>query len=616
MSLRNFIRLNASAVFLLNIIALLSSTLSIFSERESILLSATYGVIITSMLVKNRFRKEILLFSGLTLLSIFIHFATVNEVLININLFLFSFLIFLITSSFLLAYKNENLAIKLFSNIPFYIILTDILDIRDILGFIVFLFIVYSIPIINMLDIIKKEREEKIKENKIINNFTKFYTLVLSVFLLYLFILWGRNGILNEGRIFTLLSLSILIFSILIVRKGNFKVRNIGSVALTIGVVIGLLPSSNGLSVDSKNKVSEIALSKSRKVMMDNYRLPGVGYKESLRGKTFNECDQSSTLGRDCFITIYVDLAKEKGIPYALKDAIDAINTTRGQHFASHCHQVTHAIGQLAGATEFKDNPVEGLDLEPQVCATGYTHGIFEAYWKPYDNEKLKEVAPHACSDLKMVEGFYRWTCNHILGHILVQRDELNPGPQLRSCLKIPDEHSANDCLSGGWMQFFSDDPILAMFKSKNATYKEIFKYCNDEPTQSQRMCYQETFPSLSIIKNSNFASEMNDCKSASDETNMKWCLQGVARAIAITGGYTTEFAKKECAKTEEGMVRDYCYTASAASITLNMGSAFEPNRMCDLVMDKETQAYCRRWVRDSRKLIASGPNSQNMPKE
>jgi hypothetical protein len=430
---------------------------------------------------------------------------------------------------------------------------------------------------------------------------------------------WGENGIIDTTRVslvvgnILLIALSILIIKTpaIITEKKLYSVLTSFMVLLS---VVSLVPTESPFSKVSAAASQKVIADQTRATSVAGYRLPGVGYKDALSGKTFLECDQGSTEGRDCFITYYVDLAKKIGTKSAVDDVILAMNSKRGKNLNAHCHQVTHALGQFAAATDYKKDPLSGLKLEPGVCATGYTHGIFQAFWEPYDNAEMKKEAPDACAKLGMVVGFYRWTCNHILGHELVVRDGLNPGPQLRACLTMDDDHSINDCLSGGWMQFFSDDPILVMFKSKNATAKDIFTYCDREVLRMQRMCYQETFPALSIIKNSNFTSEMIDCGLASDAENKKWCIQGVARAIAITGNYTVPFATTECNKLT-GETRDYCLSASAASITLNMGSASDTQPMCAAIENEATKDYCYRWVRDSRSLIASGPGKENMPK-
>lgn len=601
MSQRNFIRLNLALSFITLIVGSLSSLLEILPINIGVSFAIFTGLL-SLLLVSSRDKVTEVLSSVVLLTTSIIAFSLQNLSIsgekIRLQDLVIGFLLLVISSTIIYFYKYKKFGI-LFGLLGLgYLTLRflNIIDLKEIFYF--------SLLLISPFILLIREKKLMI--------ISKLFIALLAVGTIAQLQEWGRLNLLNRGRVL-FIATSVLILALLLVGR---KVKSSKIIAtITLGaLVFGFMPQNYALSSKfvNESKTKKVALQREKEV--GGYRLPGVGYKDELRGKTFKECDEGSTMGRDCFITIYVDLAKEKGVEFALNDVINAINSVRGQHFASHCHQVTHAIGTFAGATDYKKNPIGGLKLEPQVCATGYTHGIFETYWKPYDNEELKAKAATACADLGMVEGFYRWTCNHILGHVLVTRDELNPGPQLRACLKITDEHSANDCLSGGWMQFFSDDPILAMFKEKDATYADIFKYCNDEPLQSQRMCYQETFPSLSIIKNSNFASEMQDCKKASDETNFVWCVQGVARAIAITGGYTVPYAKAECAKTEEGDVRDYCYTASAASITLNMGSALETGKMCDLVKDKEVKAYCQRWVRDSRGLIASGPNSENMP--
>lgn len=608
MRLRNYARITFIASFLLIIASVGASLLGILPSRMVVLLAGTLGLIVSALGVlplQKAARNLLMVITLASFMAIGIQLAGMDFVGLNPTQVIVASILLTVGSTLSYFYQGTvarvigsqiNLGAFIYLNISYLNISTPMA--------ITYFSLLSLAPAIYLVAL-------KLNLKKILLG--PLVLILASTF--FFFLTWGKAGLLNEGRDLILVSGFLFITILILANKVIFTKQSTVLSLMFFALLVGMVPSINGLSSNSFEKVVSTQAANKRSAEVSGYRLPGVGYKDELRGKTFKECDEGNTVGRDCFITLYVDLAKEKGVDAALKDAIDAVNNNRGTKFAAHCHQVTHAIGQFAAATDYKDKPIDGLKLEPQICATGYTHGVFEAYWKPISTPDLLVKTPEACKDLGMDKGFYRWTCNHILGHVLVQRDELNPGPQLRSCLKIPDEHSANDCLSGGWMQFFSDDPILAMFKAKNATYTDIFKYCNDEPLQSQRMCYQETFPSLSIIRNSNFTTEMSDCKNATDETNMIWCIQGVARAIAITGGYTVKFAKEECAKVEAGMIRDYCYTASAASITLNAGIITETRLMCDLVLAKDVNAYCKRWVRDSRKLISSGPNSQNIPK-
>ena len=445
------------------------------------------------------------------------------------------------------------------------------------------------------------------------STFKKEYLYVVLIPFAFLLVnmvsTWGEKSQFDSKRFLTIGSLLIAIIAIILLSKFDKKIAKvIGLLFVSISMVVTALPSISIYQAKTVQGYSDIE-------QIKNYTLPGVGYKNYLRGKTFQECDIAGTVGRDCFITLYVDLAKSKGMDFAINDILNAIRTNRGTTLPAVCHQVTHKLGELAGATIFKNRILDGLKMEPQICATGFTHGILTVYWNKYSNKELSSHAATACSELNLGGEYYRWTCNHILGHELVSRDELNPGPQLRACLTIKDKRSSEDCLSGGWMQFFSDDPILAMFVKVKARPSTVFAYCDKEPLISQRMCYQETFPTLSILTGSAFTQMLNLCTLAKDATDKIWCLQGVGRDIAISFNYTTEQTTVECLKTA-GEVRDYCLTAAAASITLNTGSTEKTYAMCVLVEDKNIKAYCNRWVRDSRKLIQSGPNTENTPKK
>ena len=342
--------------------------------------------------------------------------------------------------------------------------------------------------------------------------------------------------------------------------------------------------------------------------------LLSIGYVAKYEHDTFLDCaNLSNTPARDCFITYYLKQTTKDKVEVILNDIVVKVKDARYPTFYSTCHQVTHALGVYTASSIYKDFPLAAMKLEPQVCATGFTHGVFQAYWGSYSKEKMNNSAGHACSDLGITVGYYRWTCNHILGHELVDRDPLNPGPQIRNCVNIKDINSRNDCYSGGWMQFFSNDAIIAMFKNKNYRENNIFAYCNKEVEASLEMCYQETFPALAAITNGNFSEDFKMCSKAINQAGFMWCSYGVGRSIAVSSGYDMHRAVIKC-QENSGLILDYCLASAAASVTLNSGSAKDSIVVCDYITTPEIKNYCKRWVEISRGIQEGGPNASNLP--
>ncbi|MFM7088811.1 MAG: hypothetical protein ACKOW9_04775 [Candidatus Paceibacterota bacterium] len=352
----------------------------------------------------------------------------------------------------------------------------------------------------------------------------------------------------------------------------------------------------------------------------------GAGPKERFRGYDFNECD--ITNNRDCFITYFDDIALQKGVVQAVRAVVDYTKKNLGETFPSHCHQTIHNLGQMSiDLTDGDFNKVTKID--PQVCGTGFTHGLWELQFNKVGPQYMFTRTGTICEELGMDNDWFRWTCHHILGHMMMTEYMEDPTTTMEYCLKVKELHLRNDCLAGGWMNFFQDDYIIEYFRS-TGTPQELFNYCYSAKIGLVKMfCYQELFPVIYTLANGDDYTAGKMCQDYAEpqaSTGLPWdssamdfadrCVQGLARAVAVSSRYDYRIVPFRCNSMPKS-VRAPCLTSSAASTTLNTGSQKAGLEICKAIVDGPYRAYCVFWVKDSQRLLAQGPNASiDLPKD
>lgn len=349
----------------------------------------------------------------------------------------------------------------------------------------------------------------------------------------------------------------------------------------------------------------------------------GAGPRPEFRGKGFYDCDRLNS--RDCFITHYDDIALRHGVAAAVADVVEKVKNNKGATFPAHCHQVVHNLGQMA--YQLADRFGDAADLDPQVCGTGYTHGLWEQQFEILGTDVMFTRTGSLCQELNMVSDWYKWTCHHILGHMMSAKLSNDPTRASEYCTKVEDPQGLTDCLTGGWMNFFQDDVVIARMRA-DGDLKNLFGVCYGAPQATKFFCYQELFPVIySMISGDDFAAGQAclDLSEPSRGTGFPWtvpaqnytdrCIQGLARGIGASSNQNYVLMRERCLSMPE-KAHDPCLTAAAASYVLNTGGAKTAFEICKFVGDQAYREYCYFWTKHARALLANGPNSENLPGE
>jgi hypothetical protein len=406
-------------------------------------------------------------------------------------------------------------------------------------------------------------------------------------------------------KLSTVLSLICIITLIFVVPYESFSnklIKNLDSVGQVVGVEQS--PLNNGAMTSEA----------------------GAGPRPQFNDITFEFCDEINS--RDCFITFYDNLANKEGMKYALDHLVEKVRENKGKTFASHCHQTIHNLGQLA--FELSDGDFQLVSsYDPQVCGTGFIHGLYERYFNDY-GKYLFSMTGEICEKMNLLQNWYAWTCNHILGHTIMTKMMSDPNSASEYCNQLLSVNMHfRDCQAGAWMNFFADDTIINWFK-KNAMNQpeKLFNICYGAETNSKYWCYQEIFPILLTISDNNVEKMAKWCKEYSEKPRgngpiyaesalffEERCIGGMARVLGVANGYDYRVIMSRCSSIEDQRQVDTCLTAGAASIVLNTGSVSAGIELCERVEDKGYREYCYIWIKQTGVLLASGPNSENMPK-
>ena len=421
--------------------------------------------------------------------------------------------------------------------------------------------------------------------------------VIVFIFTKYVQILFPKLSI-----VLSLICIITLIFVVPYESFSNKLIKNLDSVGKVVGVEQN--PSNNGAMTSEA----------------------GAGPRPQFNDITFEFCDEINS--RDCFITFYDNLANKEGMKYALDHLVEKVRENKGKTFASHCHQTIHNLGQLA--FELSDGDFQLVSsYDPQVCGTGFIHGLYERYFNDY-GKYLFSMTGEICEKMNLLQNWYAWTCNHILGHTIMTKMMSDPNSASEYCNQLLSVNMHfRDCQAGAWMNFFADDTIINWFK-KNAMNQpeKLFNICYGAETNSKYWCYQEIFPILLTISDNNVEKMAKWCKEYSEKPRgngpiyaesalffEERCIGGMARVLGVANGYDYRVIMSRCSSIEDQRQVDTCLTAGAASIVLNTGSVSAGIELCERVEDKGYREYCYIWIKQTGVLLASGPNSENMPK-
>ena len=160
-------------------------------------------------------------------------------------------------------------------------------------------------------------------------------------------------------------------------------------------------------------------------------------------------CTGAAAIDFDCQARHYQGLVRRDGAPAALR-ALDADQRRHGFVRAA-CHQLTHRIGQVAGAM----HGIAALADSAPVCASGYPHGVLQAVMKRAGSRRAIERATAICAATRARErrSAAHYNCVHGMGHGYMEVFNSRVFASLRGCEALRDRWEQDECSGGVFME-------------------------------------------------------------------------------------------------------------------------------------------------------------------
>jgi hypothetical protein len=157
--------------------------------------------------------------------------------------------------------------------------------------------------------------------------------------------------------------------------------------------------------------------------------------------------------------------------------------------FGAACHTAAHQIGQVAASLLDLD---AALELEPEKCLNGYTHGILQVIAaKP---ETDFPTLLKACE--RMHGGKLATECTHGVGHLLALRHPSSLKNALTECVGLKPE--LIDWCVGGVMMEFGQNYLAKMWPT---AYSEIDRTMGPDKPTSINITLSETKSPCTLVK-------------------------------------------------------------------------------------------------------------------
>lgn len=418
---------------------------------------------------------------------------------------------------------------------------------------------------------------------------------------------------------FLVILLMVSVFSLV---AGSKSYKFIATPAITLVLVSSLLlsvfaaPSGPIISQSEDSTIAaamlELPLPQAPKESQMTGRteniLPGSGgAKKEFKNFTFDECDKLGTANRDCFITFFVELAEKSSVSKAVDTLVSKLSKREGKTFQPNCHEVTHSLGRMAALT--KGLPLgKALALDPMVCSSGFTHGIWEELISQMKPGELEAQADTFCLANGQTSEFGEWACTHILGHNLVLRHFANPEEGAIHCAKLEGGQGKLDCLAGAWMEYWVADTVTRYYKALGSVSKP-FELCARADADIAAGCYLEIFPTIAAIVGYDYRKVFSACESYAPGEYLRWCALGAGRGASVMSLYERERLESLCKTITSKYMRDMCFLAGLTQITMATGVVEDNLKSCNLIENEDRRDACRKWIYGNRQTLDSGPN-------
>ena len=318
--------------------------------------------------------------------------------------------------------------------------------------------------------------------------------------------------------------------------------------------------------------------------------------------------DKQNRIG--CYDNAFRKLTKEQTMDFA-KQTLSALHKIDNQ--ARDCHFIAHSISLV----EAKKHPGDWQELlanqEPNICSSGYIHGILEAHMITdpsfrLDASQFPVICENASSD-----GLGKRSCFHHLGHLLLVEEGGNIQSSVSICNAIVIYEAKYECLSGVFMEnntrtvlpehglatpvnwdagFAKEEEMLCDKQNSLANHvcwkelgrvyanlyytnpSKVFSECNKGPRKETRKeCYMYSLGNMLVKPDFNPENLAEICSFYNEDKNLfRECMVRAVNAMLVTSPEFSGWVTILCNNAPEWFQKD-CFTEMDRGLKKNMVS-------------------------------------------
>lgn len=289
-----------------------------------------------------------------------------------------------------------------------------------------------------------------------------------------------------------------------------------------------------------------------------------------------------------CYQDGWRTVARQIGIPMAIKMVTDRAKSDPSGPQMLHCHETLHGLGYLTFESGYSvEQAIEWGEPYIHDCSNGYIHGSLEKNLYAKSLQELHENMDGYCRDWGITEGTAMWiSCVHILGHSIAKNSVRDPDyawlSNLNPCVQIKTDQSM--CWGGAFMEHFIDAEHVKTVMN-GWPIEEAYAPCGDLPKEwgelAKVYCGMEASTQIYKTVKEDINAAFEVCDSEADETPeiLRGCYLGIGKSIIAHEEMNPEKIKNRCAETGAG---DRCFEYAAWMYANNTTDVAAAQTICE----------------------------------
>jgi hypothetical protein len=286
-------------------------------------------------------------------------------------------------------------------------------------------------------------------------------------------------------------------------------------------------------------------------------------------------------------------LAENDSPGAALEDARLAAETNG--FVAAQCHQFAHEIGRSAGHRY--DSIAEAYQHGDPFCASGYFHGVMEAFADIHGEDHVMSRAGEVCAEVKAERPYAinHYNCSHGLGHGLMGVVQGELFAALDGCEGMADDWERQACYSGVFMENIMSR--IMEYGHHDTAYlreEEPLYPCTAVADHYKGQCYIIQTGYVLNVFDYDFDRAFDLCADA-ELGYVPTCMQSMGRDIS---GYTLRDKARTmelCELADTAGDLENCLVGAAKDYVYHYSDAAEAVAMCRTAEDALIAAVCAR---------------------